>query len=52
MQQTIFATVALAVVIVGLSEPTYALTRDDCQRAGGGRGTEQSFAGLQVLLRV
>ena len=33
MQQTIFAIVAF--VVVGLSEPTYALTRDDCQRVGG-----------------
>ena len=35
MKQTIFAAAALAVVILGLSEPTYAITRDDCQRAGG-----------------
>jgi hypothetical protein len=34
MRQAISATVALA-VIVGISEPTYALTNADCQRAGG-----------------
>ncbi len=35
MRQAIYATVALAVVIVGISEPTYALTKADCQRAEG-----------------
>jgi hypothetical protein len=35
MQQTIIAAGALVVVIMGISKPIYALTRDDCQRAGG-----------------
>jgi hypothetical protein len=35
MQQTIFAAAALVVVIMGISEPACALSRDDCQRAGG-----------------
>jgi hypothetical protein len=34
MRQAVSATVALA-VIIGFSEPTYALTNTDCQRAGG-----------------
>jgi len=35
MRLAISATVGLAVVIVGISEPTYALTKADCERAGG-----------------
>jgi hypothetical protein len=35
MRQAISATIALAVVIVVSSEPTYALTNADCKRAGG-----------------
>jgi hypothetical protein len=43
MRQTILLStaIALAVVIVGLSEPTYALIKADCQRAGG--SVEQSI---------
>jgi hypothetical protein len=35
MRQAISATVWLAVIIVSISEPAHALTKAECQRAGG-----------------